>query len=498
MNTVMGIDMGTQSIKVLIYDPASKTTLAKASHPFDLITRDDGSAEQEASWWIDGFKQCLKSFDAKVLKSVVAIGVSGQQHGFVPVSGSGDVLAPVKLWCDTSTVAECDEIMAAVGGEQACRELAGNSVAAGFTASKILWLKKNKPEAYAKMATVMLPHDYLNFYLSGERVMEYGDASGTALLDVRTRTWSTDLLAAIDSERDLAQCLPRLISAEAPAGKILPSMAKALGLSEDVIVSSGGGDNMMAAIGTGNVSTGKLTASMGTSGTLFGYADKPVVDAGGDLAAFCSSTGGWLPLLCTMNCTVATEQVRKLFEFELSDVDTLAERIQPGADGVLTLPYYTGERTPDLPHGKAVIFGLDLSNSSRAHLLRSAMEAAVFGLKTGLLAFQRNGMAFTEVTLTGGGSSSRVWCQIVANILNLPVKVLKEKENAAFGALLQALWCYESSKGERVDLQSLVDEHLSVDNDLGCEPQAEQVARYEDVYENYQALLEAVRPLYKK
>lgn len=496
MNTVMGIDLGTQSIKVLIYDPTSKATLAKASHPFELITRDDGSAEQEAQWWIDGFKYCLSSMDKDLLASVVAIGVSGQQHGFVPVSDSGKVLAPVKLWCDTSTVAECEEIMDAVGGESACRELAGNAVAAGFTASKILWLKKNKPEAYAEMATVMLPHDYLNFYLTGERVMEYGDASGTALLDVRKRAWCPELLNAIDP--DLAERLPTLVEADAMVGKILPSLATEFGLNENAIISSGGGDNMMAAIGTGNVSEGKLTASMGTSGTLFGYADSSIVDNGGDLAAFCSSTGGWMPLLCTMNCTVATEQIRRLFEFDLSEVDGLADAVSPGADGVLTLPFYNGERTPDLPHGKAVIFGLDLANSTKAHLLRSAMEAAVFGLKTGLLAFQRNGMQFTEVTLTGGGSSSRIWCQIAANILNLPVKVLKEKENAAFGAMLQALWCYQKSLGEPADLQALVDEHLSVEDDLTCEPQAAVVAQYEEIYENYQALLNAVSPLYKK
>lgn len=497
MRNVMGIDLGTQSIRVIVYAPASKTVLASASAPLEMISRDDGSREQLAEWWLDGLHACLQQISSEDKASVAAIGVSGQQHGFVPVGIDGDALAPVKLWCDTSTVAECETIMATVGGEQACRALAGNSIEAGYTASKILWLKYNRPDAYAEMRSIMLPHDYVNFYLTGERRMECGDASGTGLLDIKQRRWSTELIEALDTDRDLSACFPELIEPCEMVGTVRAELARELGFGEEVIVSAGGGDNMMAAIGTGNVRNGSLTASMGTSGTLFAYSDVAVLDPEGELAAFCSSTGGWLPLLCTMNCTVATEQLRDLFLLEVDQIECLVTEIGPGSDGVLTLPFYNGERTPALPNGKALIYGLDTGNTDRAHLLRSAMEAAVFGLKTGLLAFQRCGMEFSEVTVTGGGSHSAVWCQICADVFNLPVTVLEEAENAAFGALLQALWCLHVTRAEAGSLEELTDQHLRRDEARSCTPDPDNVAIYESVFGDYQRLLSSVAPLYK-
>ncbi len=499
MKTVMGVDLGTQSIKVIVYNPETKVVEDSASFPFELIAREDGSREQLAEWWLEGFRFCLQQFSVRLKSTVVAIGVSGQQHGFVPVDQNGKVLAPVKLWCDTATTAECDSIMQAAGGEQRCIELGGNSIAAGFTASKILWLKNNKPDAYAVMTSVMLPHDYLNFFLTGNRTMECGDASGTGLLDVRSRSWSTELIEALDPQRNLLGCFPRLIAANQSCGTLIPAVAVELGLNSNVIVAAGGGDNMMAAIGTGNVDDGMLTASLGTSGTLFGYSSKPVVDADGELASFCSSTGGWLPLLCTMNCTVATEQLRDLFVLDVAAIDEMAASISVGADGVLTLPFYNGERTPSLPNGKAVIFGLDMSNTTQAHLLRSAMEAAVFGLKTGLQAFQRNGMHFSEVTLTGGGSRSALWRQIFSDVFNLPVTVLKETENAAFGAAIQSLWCYQAIQDDtQPSLIDIVSHHLSIDTERSCNPDEKNVALYESLYRDYCALLDTLSPLYKQ
>lgn len=500
METVIGVDLGTQTIKTVLYDPSGKTVLQTTSHPLSLISRDDGTREQRADWWLDGLRSCITGLSLELRKTVVAIGVSGQQHGFVAVDVSGTVLAPVKLWCDTATVNECDRIMAAVGGEKRCVELTGQTIAAGYTASKILWLKSNIPEAYNNLATVLLPHDYLNFYLTGQRNMEYGDASGTGLLDIRNRCWQPELIDVIDP--DLHKCLPDLIQPHQPTGKIRPEVAAELGLSEAVLVSAGGGDNMMAAIGTGNVVRGKLTASLGTSGTLFGYADTPIIDPQGDLAAFCSSCGGWLPLLCTMNCTVATEQLRNLFDIDIEHANRLAEEVPAGADGVITLPFYNGERTPSLPNGKACVFGLDIDNTTQSHLLRSAMESAVFGLKTGLVAFERCGMNFEEVTLTGGGADSPLWRQMCADILDLPVKVSQQQENAAFGAAIQALWCYRCDQGDKLAdhrqiLLELVFEHIHEVPDKSCEPDQDNIPVYEEVYKHYSELVDTMTPLYQ-
>src|SRR5690348_589464 len=313
---LLSIDSGTQSTKVLVVDARNGKVLAGATQAYDLIPNlPPGAKEQHPHTWREAtakaIKAALKQAKASAAE-VKAIGVSGQQHGFVPLDRNGEVIRPAKLWCDTSTAAECEEIMNRVGGLKATIRATGNAVLPGFTASKILWLKKREPGNYARLATVLLPHDYLNFWLTGAKVMEYGDASGTALLNVRTRQWSGAVLNSIDP--GLAAKLPRLISSEQPAGRLQPSTAKDLGLNTDVLVSAGGGDNMMGAIGTGNTRAGVITASFGTSGTIYACADKPVVDPRGEIAAFCDSTNRWLPLLCTMNVTVATEMVRSDFK----------------------------------------------------------------------------------------------------------------------------------------------------------------------------------------
>jgi xylulokinase len=227
MAIVAGIDVGTQSTKVICYDTQSKTILASASAPHQLISRGDGSREQEAVWWTDAITSCFNEIDIAIREKVEAIGVSGQQHGFVPVDKEGHVLHTVKLWNDTSTAGECDALTACAGGTDALLNNEGNLILPGYTASKILWFKNNHPDKYAKMAHVLLPHDYINYWLTGEAVMEYGDASGTALLDIKSRTWSKRLIDCIDS--NLLKALPALIEAHMPSGYLLGSVASSLG-----------------------------------------------------------------------------------------------------------------------------------------------------------------------------------------------------------------------------------------------------------------------------
>ena len=372
----LGIDVGTQSVKVLLYDADERRVEEVQTAPLDLISRSDGTREQQTSWWIAALKQCLAAIGSADKSSVQAIGVSGQQHGFVPLDADGAVLSPVKLWCDTATITECNEILANFGGDAlACAEV-GNAIMPGYTAPKIRWLKNHRPELYKQLSAILLPHDYINYYLTGERAMECGDASGTGLLDIRSRNWHPVMLQAVDGERDLTDCLPNLVAPGDAVGRLRESVAAELGLPVGIAVSAGGGDNMMAALGTGNVVEGRLTVSLGTSGTMFAYSDEPVIDPQGQLAAFCSSTGGWLPLLCTMNCTVATELTRQLFGDSIEELEQQVSKAAPGAEGVVTLPFFSGECTPNLPNGKCCILGLDDKNYTRGNLMRSAMESA--------------------------------------------------------------------------------------------------------------------------
>ncbi len=487
----LGIDVGTQSVKALLYDPEAAAVTAVETAPLELVSKPDGTREQEARWWVEALENAVPRLPREGRAAVRAIGVSGQQHGFVPLDEAGEVLAPVKLWCDTATTAECGEITAAFGGEARCIEQVGNAIPPGYTASKIRWLKKNRPEAYGKLATVLLPHDYINFVLTGERAMECGDASGTGLLDIRERRWHPGMLAALDADRDLSAMLPPLVTSDQPVGRLRESVAAGLGLPPSVPVSSGGGDNMMAAIGTGSVAPGRMTVSLGTSGTLFAAADQPVIDPDGAIAAFCSSTGAWLPLLCTMNCTVATELTRSLFDLELAQLEAAVASAPPGSSGVVTLPFFNGERTPNLPGAKGCVLGLDEGNYTRENLLRSAMESAVFGLRAGLDAFRRVGCEVDSLRLTGGGAGSGAWRQMVADVFDLPVTVQACDEGAALGAALQALWVEQGG-----DLRALVDSHLAIDESRSCAPVPATVNEYREYFDNYQRHVDVARRLY--
>jgi xylulokinase len=301
-------------------------------------------------------------------------------------------------------------------------------------------------------------------------------------------------LRATDADRDLAACLPPIAAPDA-LFDIDPAIATQLGVPTTVKVAVGGGDNMMAAIGTGCVEEGRLAMSLGTSGTLFAYSDAPVVDPDGAWAAFCSSTGGWLPLICTMNCTVATEQVAKAFGFTTREGDAHLQATPPGADGLVMLPFLNGERTPNLPLGKGVLAGLDATNFSPAHLYRAAMEGATYSLKHGFDAFVRAGMRFERIVLTGGGSNSAAWRQLVADVFGLPVDVPAQSEGAAFGAALQALWAWDKARGGDASIAEVARVHVAVDPALSATPDASRAPAYAAAYRRFLQYLDAVTPL---
>ncbi len=494
----IGIDSGTQGTKGVILSGRSGRLLAESYHSYGLIENERGGREQHPDTWIAACEKVLSDLLASPLvraSEVRAVGVSGQQHGMVALDGQGEVIRPAKLWCDTETTRQCGVITARAGGEQAVLEAIGNQVAAGFTASKVLWLRDTEPEGYDRLATVLLPHDYLNYWLTGARVSEFGDASGTAYFDVVNRCWSQSLLSAIDPSGKLRDCLPGLLAADEPAGLLRPEIAEQFGLSDEVLVSSGGGDNMMAAIGTGNVVPGVVTASLGTSGTIYAYADRPVVDDSGELASFCSSSGGWLPLVCTMNVTVATELMRALLGLDLETMNQMAAAAPPGAEGLILLPYFNGERTPSLPEATAHLGGMTTLNMNPQNFCRAAMEGATFGLRYGLEVLRRNGIEPREIRLTGGGAKSLLWRQLVADSFNCEVVCVQQQEAGAVGAALQALWCAEQAAGMQTSLEEITSRFVSLDERTRCAPDRDSVARYDDLYATYLSYDHALRVL---
>jgi D-xylulose kinase len=484
----LGIDSGTQGTKVIVFDEETGTIVADAYASHKLTENANGRREQHPHWWIKALEEALKSLfrhPGIKAKEIKAIGVSGQQHGMVPLDKSGNVIRPAKLWCDTETTDQCHQITTEIGGDSQVIEYTGNTMAVGYTASKVLWLKQHEPENYDRLDCILLPHDYLNYWLSGEKKTEYGDASGTAYFDVKSRMWSDVVLTAIDSSGKLISCLPDLVEPWEPVGKIRNELVLRYGFSSDVLIAAGGGDNMMAAIGTGNVIDGIVTASLGTSGTIYSCSSNPIVDDKGELAAFCSSSGSWLPLVCTMNVTVSTELTRKLLNLSLQELNEHAARAPIGADGILLIPYFNGERTPALPHATASYSGLTSTNYTRENVCRATMEGATLGLKYGLGVLQRNGIAASEIRLVGGGAKSSLWRQLVADIFNCRVICPVVEEAGALGAALQAVWCYHRTKGVMTTLKEITDRFVLLEPSKAASPIAKNVDQYLTVYRNY-------------
>ncbi len=481
----IGIDSGTQSTKTILLDASSGEVVASTSRAYDLIEGlPAGHKEQQPAEWIDAVGQTIQSAldNAGVDRSLVrGIGVSGQQHGFVALDENNQVVRAAKLWCDTATNPECEEIIGKLGGLSQTIEAVGNGIPAGFTASKILWLKKHEPQNFARLRSILLPHDYINFWLTGRKTMECGDASGTALLDVRNRRWSRAAIDAIDPK--IAGMLPDLIASDEIAGTLWGELAAQFGLSEDVIVSSGGGDNMMGAIGTGNVRAGVVTVSLGTSGTIYACSDHPVVDPRGEIAAFCDSTGKWLPLVCTMNVTVATEMVRERFNLSHDDLSNAAASTLAGNDGLMLIPFFEGERTPNAPDGTGVYFGLRDQTYSIPHFARAAMEGTTLGLNYGLNRMRELGIAPHEIRATGGGAKSAVWRQILADVFNAEVVSVKSEEGAAVGAAVQALWAYGKRMGNPASIEELCDHYIALDETTRAKPDAARARLYSQMQE---------------
>jgi xylulokinase len=315
-------------------------------------------------------------------------------------------------------------------------------------------------------------------------------------MDVRKRTWSTKVIDAID--RNLADWLPSLSASSQAAGMLRPELAEKYGFSRDVLVSAGGGDNMMGAIGTGNVAPGVVSASFGTSGTIYAYSAKPVVDPQGEIAAFCSSTGGWLPLLCTMNVTLVTEQFRRLFGWDHAELDYAVASAPAGAGGLTLLPYFDGERTPNLPRGTGVLAGLNRHTLTPGSLARSAMEGVTLNMNYGLRRLAALGLKPREIRVTGGGARSAVWRQLMADIFGVPVVAMVEDEGAALGGALQAAWCVALREGRKAKLTDFTSRAVAPDEATRCTPQAKHRAVYRDLQAKHDELSAALRPWFNR
>jgi len=459
-----GLDVSTQSCKLVVIDVEAGAVLHVDRVEYDLDlphygTVDgvvpglgEGVSESDPIMWIEAVDLSLGRLrDGGVpTERICCLSVSGQQHGLVALTADGTLARPrAKLWNDFSTAEECRLLTEMVGGPEAMIEEVGNSQRTGYTAPKILHMRRREPDLFSRAHTLFLVHNYINWYLTGGpqdgvAVMEPGDASGMALWHPGTGRWSRRVMDAIDPT--LPERLPPIEPSARSIGTLSPALADRFGLPHGCRIDAGSGDNMYGAIGTGNFEPGIVTVSLGTSGTAYTYLEEPFIDPTGEIAAFCDSTGHHLPLLCVSNMANGYSAVRERFDLSHETFDALVEETPLGNGGRVILPWYVGERTPDLSNAAPLYFGFALSDFQPDVLCRAVLEGHVLNLYDG---FARMPATPREIRLTGGLSRSPSWCQTIADIFQAEA-VPVGGEGAAMGAAIHAAWVWYREVDEGV------------------------------------------------
>lgn len=482
----IGVDLGTSAVKLLLMD--EKGEIKKiVSREYPLYFPHPGWSEQKPEDWfkqsMDGIKELTAECDKE---NVAGISFGGQMHGLVALDENDEVIRPAILWNDGRTGEETDYLNQVIGKEK-LSEYTANIAFAGFTAPKILWMKKHEPDNFAKIKKIMLPKDYLAYKLSGSFSTDVSDASGMLLMDVKNRCWSKEMLDICGVTEEM---LPKLYESFEVVGTLKREIAEALGLSADVKVIAGAGDNAAAAVGTGTVGEGMCNISLGTSGTIFISSKKFGVDEHNALHSFAHADGHYH----LMGCMLSAASCNKWWNEEiLKTKDFAAEQsriTKLGENQVFYLPYLMGERSPhNNPDARAMFIGMSM-DTTREDMTQAVLEGVAFGLRDSLEVARSLGIQMERTKICGGGAKSPLWKKIIANVMNMKVDVIESEEGPALGgAMLAAVGC-----GEYEDVETIAKKLVKVIDTV--EPEEELVAKYEERYQKFRKIYPTVKELF--
>ena len=503
MSYILGIDIGTSGTKTVLFKEDG-TPVSSATYEYPLYTPQNGYAEQDPlDWWnatVNGIKSVLSQSNVPA-EEIKGIGLSGQMHGLVMLDAENNVIRNSIILCDQRTSAEVNEITEKVGAKRIV-EITANPAITGFTAAKILWVKNNEPENYEKTRHILLPKDYIRFMLTGEYATEVSDASGMQLLDIPKRQWSDEVLTKLGIDKSL---LAKVYESPEITGTLTKQVAELTGLAESTIVVGGAGDNAAAAVGTGVVEDGKAFTTIGSSGVVFAHTDNIAIDPKGRVHTFCCAVpNAWHVMGVTQSAGLSLKWFRDNLawgEMETSlnmgvdpyyIMDKQAERVPIGANRLLYLPYLNGERTPHLdPNARGVFFGL-CTMHKKSDMLRAVMEGVSYSLRDCVEVMAEMGISVNDMMATGGGGSSPLWRQMLADLYSCQVKTTLNKEGPALGvALLAAV-----GAGIYDSVQEACKEVIKPDKIQ--DPIAENSAEYDKVYRMYTKLYPAMKQSFEE
>ena len=484
----IGVDLGTSGVKLLLMDREGKI-INKVTREYGISFPKPGWSEQDPYDWFDntveGISELIKDIDPSLIRG---IGVGGQMHGLVILDEDGNVIRPAILWNDGRTGEETDYLNKVIGTDKLAA-YTGNIAFAGFTAPKILWVYKNEPENFAKIRRIMLPKDYLIYRLTGAFSCDYSDASGMLLLDVRNRCWSHEMMEICHVTEDM---LPELHHSSDVAGTVKSDVADRLGLTDGVKVVAGAGDNAAAAIGTGTVGKGRCNISLGTSGTIF-ITDSDFAELKNNaIHSFAHADGGFHIMGCMLSAASCNKWWMSgiLGDDDYAGAKSVITDDDLGANSVFFLPYLMGERSPhNDPKVRSMFIGMSM-DTTRTQMTQAVLEGVAYGMRDCLEVARGMGIDVRETCICGGGAKSRLWRRIVANVLNIRVKTLKNDEGPALGGAILA------AVGDGVYHDVIGASEKIVEYDSIIEPDETIAARYDERYEFYKKLYPSIKGLY--
>ena len=490
MNCYIGADLGTSALKLLLVDKDGGI-LNSVTKEYDVSYPKPGWSEQQPEdWWnalVSGIKELTADIDAGNDRG---ISVAGQMHGLVVLDKNDKVIRPAILWNDGRTAAETEYLNTEIGKDK-LSEMTANIAFAGFTAPKLLWLKKNEADNFGKISKIMLPKDFINYRLTGVHSTDYSDASGFLLLDVKNKSWSKEMLEICNVTEEQ---MPKLFESYEKTGVILPEIAAELGLGYDVVVTAGAGDNAGAAIGTGTVGEGKCNISLGTSGTIFISSENFSVDSNNALHSFCHSDGGFHLMGCMLSAASCNkwfcEEILNTKDYNGEQKDITDDKL--GCNHIYFLPYLMGERSPiNDTDARGLFIGMR-PDTKREDMVQAVLEGVAFATRDNLEIAKKLGIDIKKSTVCGGGAKSKLWRQILCNVLGIELEIPVCEEGPGFGAAMLAMvGCGEYATVEECT-EKLVKKLETV------KPDAEISKRYNEQYEKYSKIYPSVKDLYKK